>query len=186
MFRGNSTIEFKLGALIVTILILLIIFLNIVPMLSEDSGPKTPYDHIIRSVGIDYRIETALIKAVMKMSSDFDASLSGERIGLMGITEMIINDLNVGDSSEHCDKMEVKDPKDPGENIRAGTCYLSYLLDRYDNNRLQALIAYRWNPSKFDAVDKNIERVPGEPRSYANNVMGFYNEYKKTDGWDFV
>jgi len=187
MPKKAVAITTELGIIILTILVVLIVLLAVVPYLTgEDAGPKTPYDHIIKIAANQYRVESVMIKAMMKVGSDFDPFLSGDRIGLMAITQRIINDLRSGESSKHCDKMEVKDPQDTEQNIEAGTCYFSYLLDRYNNNKLQALVAYHWEPSKLDGVGKDIEKAPSVSRNYEKNVMEFYNEYKKDIGWDFM
>lgn len=187
MPKKGVAITSELGVIILTILVVLIVLLAVVPyLMGEDAGPKTPYDHIIKTAANQYRVEIVMIKAMMRVGSDFDPSLSGDRIGLMAITQRMINDLRSGESSEYCDKMEVKDPQEPEQNIEAGACYFSYLLDRYNNNKLQALVAYHWEPSKLDGVGKDTEKAPGESRNYAKNVMEFYDEYKKDIGWDFI
>jgi soluble lytic murein transglycosylase-like protein len=186
MTRKGVAITSELGIILLTILVVLVVFLAVVPyLMGEDAGPKTPYDHIIKIVSGEYRVESVLIKAMMKAGSDFDPALSGERTGLMAITQRMINDLKSGESSSFCKKMEVSDPADPEQNIGAGTCYFSYLLDRYNNNKLQALVAYHWEPSKLDGVGKDTERAPSASQNYAKNVMGFYDEYRKGIGWDF-
>ncbi len=181
--KGDITRELVL--ILFTILVVLAVFIVVVPLQSGDAGPKTPYDHIIKLASGDYMTETALIKAIIKVSSEFNASLSGERLGLMGITTEMIEDLGGGESSKHCDKMEVRDPLDTEENIKAGTCYFSYLLNRYNRNKIQALVAYHWDPGRLDGVGKDTEKAPAASRNFAKNVMEFYNDYKKAIGWDF-
>src|SRR5207248_9874537 len=51
----------------------------------------------------------------------------------------------------------VRNPFDPGDNVRAGVGYLRELLDRYENNEELALAAYNAGPT---AVDKHGQSVP--------------------------
>lgn len=187
MSRKGAVLTKQLGIIFITILMVLVIFMIVGPMLvSENVGPQTKYDNIILRISKEYRIEVALVKAMMKVGSDFDPALSGDRMGLMAITQRIIDDLKRGESSDHCRKMEVSDPNDAEQNTEAGVCYLSYLLDRYNNNKVQAVVAYHWEPSKFDSVGRDIEAAPANSRSYAKNVMEFYDEYKKNVGFIFI
>ncbi len=185
--KGMGFIE-EIGIIILTIVVIALFVIGIVlPYLSgEDAGPKTPYDDKINKAAARYGVETILIKAMMKTGSDFDPSLTGDKIGLMAITEDMIVDVRRGQSSQHCKRLVTDDSQEPEQNINTGTCYFSYLLDRYDNNKLHALVAYHWKPELFDGVDKDIERASSGSRNYAKNVMGFYDEYKESTGWDYI
>ena len=66
-------------------------------------------------------------------------------------------------------------------NIRLGSNYLQWMLDRYDNNRILASAAYNAGPGNVDrwlnkelAFDVWIETIPfKETRNYVKNVLAY-------------
>ena len=67
------------------------------------------------------------------------------------------------------------DLADPNLNIRYGTFFLSYLLDRYEGSKVAALAAYNAGQTNADAwggadMEKNQIQFP-ETREYVRNVL---------------
>jgi soluble lytic murein transglycosylase-like protein len=81
---------------------------------------------------------------------------------------------------KHCN-LDITDLFDPEQNINGGTCYLSYLLKRFDNNKELALAAYNAGPTRVDAC-KCVPDIP-ETQQYVRLVTGYYDEYKSQGGW---
>lgn len=111
------------------------------------------------------QIEPALIKAIIRTESNFDvrAVSSAGAQGLMQLMPATVEELRV------------MDPFDPKENIRGGTHYLRYLLDRFDQDLRLALAAYHAGPG-------NVTRHGGVPPfkatvSYLDKVLRFYEIY---------
>ncbi len=71
-------------------------------------------------------------------------------------------------------ELGVIDPFDPAQNIRAGTRYLSRLLDRYQGNQKLALAAYNWGMGN---LEKNPSGLPKETRNYIVRVEKQYQSY---------
>jgi hypothetical protein len=88
----------------------------------RDPAPsrKEPADEIDRAASV-YNIPSELIRAVIAVESTGDTAAPSRkgRIGLMGLTRNIAND------------MFVDDPFDPAQNIMGGTRYLRYLANEF-------------------------------------------------------
>ncbi len=113
----------------------------------------------------EQQVDPALIKAVIRVESDFDSgavSSTGAQ-GLMQIMPMTAEDL------------KLKNPFDPEENIRGGTRYLRFLLDRFGQDLTLALAAYNAGPEsviQHGGVPPYQETV-----SYIRRVLHFYERY---------
>jgi len=78
---------------------------------------------------------------------------------------------------------------DPRINIHIGTWYLSFLLEKFDGNYVQAVAAYNAGPGKvntwllrdqWDGTRERIEDIPfGETRHYVQRVLYYHGRYQK-------
>ena len=107
------------------------------------------HDDIIRQQAREKGVDANLIAAVIWQESKFrDQTSSAGARGLMQITPGTaaeIEKLSGGES------FEFEDLADPDINIRYGTYYLDYLLERYEGNEVAALAAYNAGPAQVDA-----------------------------------
>jgi membrane-bound lytic murein transglycosylase B len=115
---------------------------------SEESGPlfKSKYNEIIIRAAKHFDVDAALVSAVIKAESDYDArelSHKGAR-GLMQLMPATARRFGVTNSF------------DPEENIFAGTRYLRWLLKTFDGNADLAVAAY-------NAGEGNIWKYNGVP-----------------------
>jgi transglycosylase-like protein with SLT domain len=123
------------------------------------------YDQIIEELAKKYRVESALVKAVIRAESGFDpeaVSPKGAR-GLMQLMPRIAR------------KHGVADPNDPRQNIRGGVRMLRSLLDRFDHDPRLALAAY-------NAGGPTVRRFRGLPpyretHDYVRKVLRFRARY---------
>jgi soluble lytic murein transglycosylase len=138
------------------------------------------HDDIIRQQAADKELDPAMIAAVIYAESRFhdQESHAGAR-GLMQITPAtarVIEDLSGGTT------FVMSDLSDPEINIRYGSYYLRYLLDRYDGNEVAALAAYnagtgnvdRWGGADLRASDITFP----ETRAYVEEVLDKREEYR--------
>lgn len=149
------------------------------------------FDREIIATARKYKLEPALVKAVIWQESKFNPNAQGKagEIGLMQIREEAAFEWADAEKIHPFEHREIFDPK---KNIEAGTFYLSQLVKRYkntDNPLPYALADYnagrthvlRWNKG---AAKTNSEiflsqmDFPGT-RQYARNVIEKYSRYQK-------
>jgi len=107
------------------------------------------HDDIIRQQAREKGVPADLIAAVIYEESKFqDQTSSAGARGLMQITP------DTADTIENLSGGETfvyEDLADPDLNIRYGTFYLAYLLDKYDGDVVAALAAYNAGEGNADA-----------------------------------
>lgn len=127
---------------------------------------RDTYDNIIREAAETYGLEFALVKAVIKVESNFNPrarSPKGAR-GLMQV--MPFNYSNLG----------IDDPYNPRDSIMGGSRYLSQMMNNYGGDVDLALAAYNAGPGAVDSCGRRIPSIP-ETRSYVSRVKEIYNIY---------
>ncbi|HQT44740.1 MAG TPA: lytic transglycosylase domain-containing protein, partial [Candidatus Micrarchaeota archaeon] len=73
--------------------------------------------------------------------------------------------------------MNVRDSKDPGQNIEGGTKYLKQLLSQFGGDAKLALIGYNAGPKRVERYMQN-GWLPDETRDYVPRVMSFYQQFQ--------
>jgi soluble lytic murein transglycosylase len=139
------------------------------------------HEDIIRQQAEQKQIPAALIASVIYAESRFrdQESHAGAR-GLMQVTPQtaeLIESLSGGST------FEADDLSDPDINIRYGTFYLRYLLDKFDQNLVAALAAYNggetnvaaWGGSEL--TEDDIEFA--ETREFVRSVLEKRDEYRE-------
>jgi soluble lytic murein transglycosylase len=139
------------------------------------------HDDIIRQQADEKNLDPAMIAAVIYAESRFrdgQTSEAGAR-GLMQITPdtaRVIERLSGGTT------FVTSDLADPEINIRYGSYYLRYLLDRYDDNEVAALAAYhagsgnvdRWGGADLTESDIGFP----DTRAYVGEVLDKQQDYR--------
>ena len=137
------------------------------------------HEDIIRQQAAEKGVPADLIAAVIYSESRFrdQTSHAGAR-GLMQITPAtakVIEKLSGGQT------FKFDDLADPDINIRYGTFYLRYLIQKYGDNEVAALAAYNAGPQNVDAwggSNLSLGDIPfPETRGYVENVLEKRNEY---------
>jgi soluble lytic murein transglycosylase len=139
------------------------------------------HEDIIRQQAADKGVPADLIAAVIYSESRFrdQTSHAGAR-GLMQITPStakLIEKLSGGQT------FRFEDLSDPDINIRYGTFYLRYLLDKFDDNEVAALAAYNageTNVIAWGGSDLQVDdiRFP-ETRGYVEDVLDKRKDYAR-------
>jgi soluble lytic murein transglycosylase-like protein len=118
------------------------------------------YDHIIQDAAQRHDVPEGLIKAVIKVESNFNPRATSPK-GAMGLMQLM-----PGTARD----LGVRQAYNPEENIDGGTRYLREMLDRYRGSVPMALAAYNWGPG-------NLEKgrsLPRETRNYLEMVGRLY------------
>jgi soluble lytic murein transglycosylase-like protein len=130
------------------------------------TGPAADrYDDIIQEYARRYRVEPALVKAIINVESRFDARAVSRR-GACGLMQLMPRTARAHG---------VRDPRNPRENVRAGVSHLRSLLDRFGNDVRLAVAAYN---SGAAAVRSHRGLPPyRETRLYVARVLAHRAQY---------
>jgi len=142
--------------------------------IKERPKPRPPphttkkFDPFIREASDKHGIEFYLLKALIKVESDFNPT-AVSRSGALGLMQIM---------PDNVEAFNIKDPFDPWQNIMGGAGYLRQLLQRFDGKLPLALAAYNAGPT----VVEQFRRVPPfkETEEYVKKVMTYYNAYKNS------
>jgi soluble lytic murein transglycosylase-like protein len=108
--------------------------------------PEVAYEDLIQEAAQLYDLDPALIRAVMRTESAFNAGAVSP-VGAMGLMQLM---------PELAEEMGVADPFDPRDNIMGGAKYLKQLLDAHKGQIDLTLASYNAGPG-------NVKRYRGIP-----------------------
>lgn len=135
---------------------------------ARDRSPERfeRYDDFIFEAASLYQLPVPLIRAVIKVESDYDprvVSVFGAR-GLMQLMPAVVKD------------MGVHNVHDPRENILGGTRLLRILANRYDGDLVLTIAAYH---AGVGSLAKYGDKVPPyqHTRKYLRMVLDRYYKY---------
>jgi len=126
----------------------------------------TRFDDYIREAARLYRIPEALIRAVIKVESNFDPRAVSPA-NARGLMQMI---------PATAERMMVNDIFDPRQNILGGTRYLRILANTFNGNQQLTIAAY-------NAGERAVARYGGIPpyeetQRYVVDVLSYYEAYR--------
>lgn len=129
-------------------------------------APAGSYQELIRHYADQYHLDEALVKAVIKVESDYQPHVVSRKgaQGLMQLIPATARDLNV------------MDPFDPSENIRGGSLYLRRMLDQFNGDLELALAAYNAGPTtvrRYGGIPPYQETI-----NYVKRVKHYLNHYR--------
>jgi hypothetical protein len=143
---------------------------GVVPVPPSDRSPEryTRYDLWIRQAATLYQIPEELVRAVIKVESDYDPRAVSQ-MGAQGLMQLI---------PETAERMQIRDPLDPREAIFGGTRYLRILANMF-NGDLELTIA------GYNAGENAVVRYAGIPpyeetQAYVGKVLSYYRRYRST------
>ena len=125
---------------------------------SENLSEQNKINDAITIASKKYKISEDLLKAVIKIESNFDKQ-GVSKAGAMGLMQLMPQTaLNLG----------VEKPFDIYENIDGGAKYLKMMLNKYDGDIDKSLAAYNAGPNAVDEADgiPDIE----ETLNYVNSI----------------
>lgn len=139
------------------------------------------HEDIIRQQAAEKDVPADLIAAVIYAESKFrDQTSSAGARGLMQLTPATAQHIaNVS----HGINFKVDDLSNPDVNIRYGTFYLHYLIQKFGDNEIAALAAYNAGETNVAAWGGSSLRLDDiafpETRDYVENVLEKRDEYAR-------
>ncbi len=125
------------------------------------------YDHFITDASEQTGVDSRLLKAMIKAESDFNTRAVSKK-GAMGLMQIM---------PENFKMLDLENPFDPMQNIRAGARYFQQLYKRFNGKLALSLAAYNAGPT---AVDR-YKRIPPyqETEEYVRRVLRYYRTFKQ-------
>lgn len=115
-----------------------------------------------------YGVDEKLIKAIIKVESNFDPKVVSP-VGAKGLMQLM---------PENCRDLGVSDPFNIEQNIDGGVRHIKEYLDRYKGNMEMALMAYNGGPTRM--MNRGVRsindlyKMPKETQNYVPKVMSYY------------
>jgi soluble lytic murein transglycosylase-like protein len=135
----------------------------------SDASPEryNRYGQAIREAATLYQIPEELVRAVIKVESDYDPRAIS-RVGATGLMQLM---------PETAQRMQVRDIMDPRENIMGGVRYLRVLANMFNGNLQLTLAGYN---AGENAVVKHGGIPPfDETEEYVVRVLAYYRRYRE-------
>ncbi len=136
------------------------------PPVTVQVSPQPLYRDLVETSAKKYNLDADLITSVIAVESNFDPK-AVSRKNARGLMQLL---------PETAAQLGVKNIDDPAENIDAGTRYLRFLLEKYNNDLSLALAAYNAGPDKVQLYGT----IPpySETISYVRRVKRGYDKSK--------
>ena len=133
----------------------------------KEDGDKMTVQDVIERYANFYKLDQALVNAVIKVESDFNPN-AVSRKGALGMMQLM---------PQTALMLKVRDPLDPEENIRGGSRYLRMMLDQFEGDFDLALAAYNAGPT---AVRSHGGVPPySETIRYVDKVKHYLDVYRQ-------
>jgi hypothetical protein len=131
------------------------------------------YRPFINTAAIMYGLPPRLITALIMTESSFNKNARSS-VGAQGLMQLM---------PATAKAMGVTDPFDARQNILGGTKYLRYLIDSYEGNVENALMAYNWGPDNVNSYLKKVANneknifIPRETQAFLSKIHRLYYPY---------
>jgi soluble lytic murein transglycosylase len=133
-------------------------------------GETYRLESLINHFADKFSLDAALIKAVIKVESDFNPRVVSSK-GAQGLMQLM---------PETALEVGVSNPFDPSQSIYGGSLYLRKMLDSLDRNLDYALAAYNAGPTTV----RKYGGIPPykETQNYVKRVKHFFDYYSRVKG----
>jgi soluble lytic murein transglycosylase len=129
------------------------------------------YEHIVRGHAENYRLDPALVAAVIYQESKFDPDARSDS-GAVGLMQVLPETAKGIAARTGGSAFRVGDLRNPEINVRYGSWYLRHLLDKYGSEE-KALAAYNGGQGN---VDRGV--VYSETEHYVERVLELRGIYR--------
>lgn len=145
-----------------------IINTNKIETTAKDESTKIRIDNAIKVSSQKYGIDENLIRAIIKVESNFNPNCVS-KAGATGLMQLM---------PENCRDLNVSDPFNIEQNIDGGTRHIKEYLDKYNGDVEMALMAYNGGPTRMARRGvksiADIYKMPKETQNYVPKVMKYY------------
>ena len=134
-------------------------------------GDIALYDDLIARASERYRVDSALVKAIIKAESNFNHRAVSP-VGAQGLMQLM---------PSTAASLQVKDTFHPETNIDGGVRYIRYLMNLFNGDLPLVLAAYN---AGENAVIQHNNRIPPYPetQTYVKRVLNYFDGYSKKNG----
>jgi len=129
---------------------------------AEAQANRAKIEEMIREVSARYRVDPALVRAVIETESNWNSTAVSKK-GALGLMQLIPGTAQ---------QLGVNNAFDPKQNLDGGVRYLHNLLERYNGDLDKALAAYNAGPGAVDRAG-GIPQYR-ETRDYVQKVTDSY------------
>ncbi len=126
----------------------------------------TALEPIIQAASRQHNLPPALIKAVIRVESNFDPTATSPK-GAQGLMQLM---------PQTAAALQVQDPYDLQDNIMAGTRYLRLMLEKFGFRLPLALAAYNAGPNRV-AKSQKVPDIP-ETQTFVRRVCESYLNFE--------
>jgi hypothetical protein len=133
---------------------------------SQNKRDISGYNDLIVKTSEKYRVDSALVKAVIKAESNFNHRAVSP-VGARGLMQLM---------PATAATLQVQDSFHPENNIDGGVRYLRYLMNLFNGNLPLVLAAYN---SGENTVLRYKKRIPPyqETQTYVRRVLDYFSRY---------
>ena len=136
------------------------------PIRAARLTPKA-LEPIIQAASRQHNLPPALIKAVIRVESNFDPTATSPK-GAQGLMQLM---------PQTAADLQVQDPYDLQDNVMAGTRYLRLMLEKFGFQLPLALAAYNAGPNRV-AKSQKVPAIP-ETQAFVRDVCDSYLTYER-------
>ena len=150
------------------------------------------YSDLINAACNKYNVEANFIAAVIKCESDFNPNETSP-VGAAGLMQIMPSNFS---------SLGITNGYDPYQNVMGGTKMLQELLEKYQGDKVMALMAYNCGEGTLRNLgiksSNDLFKAPAETRAYVPKCLAAYNAYSNgtqipdrdvtgtsSSGWDY-
>ncbi|MCJ0224856.1 lytic transglycosylase domain-containing protein [Clostridioides difficile] len=135
---------------------------------TKDKSVKSRIENAVEQASKKYNVDENLIKAIIKVESDFNPNTVSSA-GAKGLMQLM---------PENCRDLGVTNPFNIEQNIDAGTRHIKEYIDMFGGSIEMGLMAYNGGPGRMRSRGvesiSDLYKMPKETQNYIPKVMKYY------------
>ncbi|MBZ1286585.1 lytic transglycosylase domain-containing protein [Clostridioides difficile] len=135
---------------------------------TKDKNVKLRIENAVEQASKKYNVDSNLIKAIIKVESDFNPNTVSSA-GAKGLMQLM---------PENCRDLGVTDPFNIEQNIDARTRHIKEYIDMFGGSIEMGLMAYNGGPGRMKSRGvesiSDLYKMPKETQNYIPKVMKYY------------